>query len=333
MFSKERVIRAMEFRNPDRVPIGAFHYPLKGQIFDYIKYRIKYPDDIFLTTVFYKKKKLDKVHYIDGWGCTWARPTDVGEVIDNPIKDWSGLSSLSVPNYYTFSNKFLLWGSRFISPTKFCMALLPDLFFDRLIFLRGFENLMMDFYLETENIKELLDILTEHSLKLIDEFAKYKMDGVLICDDFGLQDRLMISPDMFREYIIPCYKKMIDRTHQHGMKFILHSCGYIMEVMQDFIDIGLDCFQLDQQDHMGVDELRKQFGGKIAFFSPVDIQKTLNTNNYELIHEKSVYLRETLNFVNGGFIGKVYPQLLDIGATEKSAAVMIAAFLGKKEKF
>ena len=179
----------------------------------------------------------------------------------------------------------------------------------------------------------LLDIITDHSLRLIDKYAEFKIDGIFICDDFGLQNSLMISPATFREFFKPRYKKMIDRAHQHGMKFILHSCGHIVDIIDDFIEIGLDCMQLDQLDIMGLDLLGERFGGRICFFNCVDIQSVMPRNDHKEIYEYGCRMVEAFASEKGGFIGKIYPQLQDIDVTVESAIVSLDAFLGKAPSY
>ena len=55
----------------------------------------------------------------------------------------------------------------------------------------------------------------------------------------------------------------------------MHSCGGILDVIEDFVEIGVDVLQIDQQDNMGIDELARRFAGRLCFFCPVDIQTTL----------------------------------------------------------
>lgn len=331
MKAKERVIRAMEFRSPDRIPISKMHLPAKGFL-ETINVLLLYPSDISNIMMFSRKKKVSKHHYKDNWGAIWHKVNDKGQVVDSPLKDWSGLDNLKVPDYFTPFNILLVKLARKIAPTRFLIAHMEDMIFSRVQFLRGYVNFMEDLYFERENIEILLDKVVDLNIKMINKYADLGVDGVIGFDDLGLQDRLMISPDMWREIFKSRYKKLIDTAHNRGIKFILHSCGYIFEIIEDFIEIGLDALQCDQQDNMGVDNLNEKFGGRIAFFSPVDVQTTLSSNDYKKISEKTKYLMKTLGGHNGGLIGKVYPTPKDLGANEKSVRVMLDAFLGREKK-
>ncbi|OQC14858.1 MAG: methylcobalamin:coenzyme M methyltransferase [Firmicutes bacterium ADurb.Bin080] len=325
MKAKERVIRALEFRGPDRVPRCILHKPTK-KISDYLRIMFKFRNDIMATSFVYRRKKITKTKSRDVWGAVWTSFGNKGEVTESPLSDWSGLEKLKAPEYINNFGVNLIKMTRFFAGNKFLIGNLPDMIFSRCHYLRGFTNFMEDLYDEPENIKKLVWIIAENNIKLIDKYAELKVDGVIGADDLGLQTSLMISPSMWREIFKPAYKAMIERAHQKGMKFILHSCGYIIDVIEDFIEIGLDCLQCDQQDNMGIENLNDRFGGRISFFSPTDIQTTLSTNDEQKISEKAEQLVKTLGSHKGGLIAKAYPSPKDIGVEEKSVLKMFEAF-------
>ncbi|MGI6701126.1 MAG: uroporphyrinogen decarboxylase family protein [Christensenellales bacterium] len=328
MTRKERVLRALEFKGPDRVPVCTMHVPTK-RFRDFLKIMFTIKTDVFMTSLIYKRKKLTKTTAVDVWGAVWESLGNKGEVIDSPLKDWSGLKTLKVPDYTNFSSVLFVKLSRLVLKNKFLIGNIPDMIFSLCTYLRGYVEFMEDLYYNKDNVIKLVDICVDLNLKLIDKYAELGLDAVMGCDDLGLQNSLMISPEMWREIFKPGYKKMIDRAHERGIKFILHSCGQIKDIIDDFIEIGLDALQCDQQDNMGVDELNQRFGGRITFFSPVDIQTTLSTNDHDKIREKTEYLVKTLGSHNGGLIGKVYPTPSAIGVEEKSIEVMLKTFVGK----
>lgn len=326
MKSKERVLRALEFRGPDRVPIYGMHAPAKPFI-RFLYNVLRFRSDIQMTSVIYRRKRVDDEHLVDPWGAIWRSLGNKGEVVGSPLKTWDGLETLKAPQYITPQSLKLIKTSRRLYPNRFLIGNLPDMIFSRCHYLRGYVPFMEDLYDEPEKIKALVDIIVKLNLELIDMYAAHGVNGVMGADDLGLQNSLMISPALWREIFKPGYAAMIKRAHERGMKFILHSCGYIIDIIGDFVEIGLDALQCDQQDNMGIENLNARYGGKITFFSPTDIQTTLSTNDPDKIRAKARELRATLGSHNGGLIGKMYPTPKDIGATEKSVTVMLKAFL------
>jgi hypothetical protein len=81
-------------------------------------------------------------------------------------------------------------------------------FFQRLYYLRGFENLMVDFARNAGRLEKLIEMLTDYNLALVERFIRLKVDMVSFGDDLGLQDRMPISDKTFRRFIYPSYRKI-----------------------------------------------------------------------------------------------------------------------------
>jgi len=322
--SIDLVKKAIEFRGPERVPVNYMHFVAKDFKTDFTA---KYGDDFFITPpAGFEREPISEKQSRDEWGCIWESFNDtMGEVKGHPLKDWHTLSSLKIPDNNPIRYE---WVRPLLSQNynKFKIAVIFFFLFERMHSLRGFNQLMEDLYINRENVEKLCDMLVDYNIKLINTFANLGYDGIFVTDDWGVQDRLMINPQLWRLIFKSKYKSIIDVVHQKGMKFFLHSCGHISSIIDDLIEIGVDVLQLDQQDNMGIDFLSKNFGGKICFFCPTDIQTTLGKNDHKAIEAKAKELIEKFGKFNGGFIAKTYPQPTDIGATEESVMVMCEAF-------
>jgi uroporphyrinogen-III decarboxylase len=199
--------------------------------------------------------------------------------------------------------------------------------YERLHFIRGLENTWIDIYENKDELCSFLDILVDMNLYAVEKYKQEGVDGYMFCDDWGLQDRLMISPSIWREIWKPRYKKVYAAAHKAGMLTFLHSCGYIVEILGDLIEAGLDVINMDQQENMGLELLGDKFGGKITFFSPVDIQKTMSNGTNDDIRE---YCRKMVRFLGkpeGGFIPKWYSDPVGAGHTQEAIDAMCTEFL------
>lgn len=152
------------------------------------------------------------------------------------------------------------------------------------------------------------------------------VDGIIAIEDLGVQDRLIINPNMWRSIFKPRMAKIIEAAHQRGLHVISHTCGYILEIIEDMIEIGLDVIQIDLQDNMGIEKLAERYAGRICFFCPVDIQTTLPYDDFEKIEGKAKHLIEAFGSNNGGFMAKTYPQPEAINIPEKNNQCMCDAF-------
>jgi len=106
------------------------------------------------------------------------------------------------------------------------------------------------------------------------ELAGDLLDIFFIGNDFGSQNGLLCSPDMWRRFFAPGTKAMIDLGHRYGLKVALHSCGDIHEILPDLIDMGLDVINPVQVSaaHMDPVKLKMEYKERIVFFGGVDVE-------------------------------------------------------------
>lgn len=316
--SYERVRRAIEFDGPDRIP---------------------YNFDENRTPVIDTKYGEDFIWVFVDPAPDFA-PSDPGEnelgviseTLDervmgipkvHPLDDWSKLRDYRFPDYSLPSRYVNMERHIAESPDKYALGMFPQFLFQVLYDLLGFENFMLSVALERENLETLLDMLADSAISVVHEMADRGVHGIIAIDDMGLQDRLMISPEDWRALIKPRYARVIDAAHQRNVHIFSHICGYIPDIIDDLIEVGLDVLQIDQQDHMGIDTLAERFGGLICFFCPVDIQTTLpQPGGLPAIEAKVKQQIRGFGVYNGGFMAKTYPQPEAINVPEENMAYM-----------
>jgi uroporphyrinogen-III decarboxylase len=171
-----------------------------------------------------------------------------------------------------------------------------------------------------------VNLLADMNIEIIKRYAELGIDGVINCDDWGLQNSLMISPDAWREIWKPAYKRVYDAAHTAGMDTWLHSCGYIIDIIDDLIDVGLNALHMDQQQNMGLDNL-KCFRGRITFFAPADTQKIMPNGNPDEIRGYCRKMSECLGTKSGGFIPRWYTDPKGVGHSRESIEIMCNEFL------
>lgn len=89
------------------------------------------------------------------------------------------------------------------------------------------------------------------------------------------------------------------------MDVYFHCCGYIYEIIGDFIEIGVDILNISQPNLFDIEQLGKGFGGKVCFICPVSYQTTSLTGTREDIFRDAKQLYDNLGSLKGGFIGYV----------------------------
>ncbi|MFR5072639.1 MAG: uroporphyrinogen decarboxylase family protein [Bianqueaceae bacterium] len=135
-----------------------------------------------------------------------------------------------------------------------------------------------------------------------------------------MQHSTFVSPDIFRLLFKPVYQRVAAECHDRNMKLFVHSCGLVTGFIEDFIDAGVDVMQFDQPEIYGSANLARNYGGRMAFHCPVDIQKVMATGNREYI-EKTAYEMVTAfkTICGGGLIAKDYPSWQDINVEQEWA--------------
>jgi len=151
-------------------------------------------------------------------------------------------------------------------------------------FLRGFENMLMDFLAAPEMAAFLMDRFTDFYVEYFDRMlscAGGKIDILRIADDLGMQDRLMISPAHFDEFFAPRLKKLIDMAHSHEVKVMYHSCGAVAGLIEKLIDLGIDVLDPIQVTAAGMDPsyLKSTFGDRLCLHGSIDTQHLLPTGS------------------------------------------------------
>jgi hypothetical protein len=265
---------------------------------------------------------------VDEWGCVWHNigVSNLGEVKTFPLRDWSDWAALTIPDIRDPRRWKDLEGARQRAGDRFLMASGISLY-ERAHFLRGLENLWADIHLAPRELGRLLDVLVEMNLYAVQRYAEAGADGYIWCDDWGLQDRLMIAPDSWRALWKPRYQRVYRAAHDAGLLTFLHSCGDTSAILDDLIEVGLDCIQFDQQENMGIESLGRRFGGRIAFWCPVDIQGTMVRGTLDDIRAACRKLVATFGRPNGGFIAKWYSDPAGAGHRPEAIEAMCQEFL------
>lgn len=276
MTSRERVRKALQFEEVGRIPIeNGFDGELQR----------KYPSDSVEPPYRYPAGRSwgvanKKGRRMDIWGCIWEASEDgvCGEVKESPLAaDWSGLDALKPPMEVLAGadlsqvNSFCAASEKFVISMWDCM---PNPF-ERMQFLRGPEQLYMDLaYLDPE-VYLLRDMVHDYFMKQMGMWVKKDVDAVYIADDWGAQQALLISPVLWRSFFKPLYKDYCDLAHAHGKHVLMHSDGYIADIIPDLIEIGVHAVNA-QLFCMPIEELAAKFAGQICFWGEIDRQRLLS---------------------------------------------------------
>ncbi len=284
MTSRELVYSTLEFDRPERVPRDLWTLPWAharyGTQLDQL--RSDYPADITTAPEQLASPTITRGDpyavgtYVDEWGCVFTQVSEgiIGEVKDPIVTDdaWEDVSRVHVPTErLTFDPEAV---NACCSATD-AFVLSPNLArpFERLQFLRGTENLYIDLTDPPSGLLRFIDAMHALSCRLVEQWAKTDVDGIVFMDDWGAQHALLINPALWRSMFKPLYRDYVDIAHAHGKRAFMHSDGHILAIYPDLVELGVDAVN-SQLFCMGLDELSR-FAGRITFWGEIDRQHLL----------------------------------------------------------
>ncbi|TFG64049.1 MAG: hypothetical protein E4H36_04050 [Spirochaetales bacterium] len=320
MTHKERVIAALNHKEPDRVPVDVWGSSSRlcnklyleiaeaqgwkelGPVVkasrsgDYVDERVSelVGSDFRHTNAgkpkHFKKYMNDKGFEISEWGygSKWVNGESV--IAYNPLAE-AEVSDIEKHTWPDTGDPGRLEGipeqvkkwhdenEYFITTTSVVSGLMLDLG----QFLRGFEQFFMDMYIDPEFahtlIGKMTDVLIELHVNFLKPIGPY-IGWVEFSSDHGMQDRPLLSPEMYRTFLKEPYRRLFNEVRKAapGAKIWMHCCGSVRELIPDFIDIGIDVLNSLQPKAAGMDsfELKREFGNEIIFHGGLDIQGGIN---------------------------------------------------------
>ena len=148
-------------------------------------------------------------------------------------------------------------------------------------YLRGFEDWYMDFHLNPGLLEALLDRVLEITMAWARrelETVGAEVDVIICSDDLGAQRGLQVSREHFTRYLKPRLARFFRQVHELSpAKLVLHSCGSVVSVIDDLIEMGVDGLNPVQVTAAGMDpaQLKRKYRGRMLFWGAMDTQNIL----------------------------------------------------------
>ncbi|MFQ5804845.1 MAG: uroporphyrinogen decarboxylase family protein [Phycisphaerae bacterium] len=282
MTRRERVFAALAGRTPDRIPraytaVPGFRHSHPGAL-ERIEQR--FPQDVAdcgyrLPDGAVRGDPYAVGTYVDEWGCVFENihAGVIGQVKQPVISSYGDLDTFKPPMH--------LIGQGMENVARTCEATdgftltpLPVQPFERMQFLRGTEALLRDLIRQPASLFKLRERVHEFNLAWVDRWCATPVHCLFIADDWGSQTSLLISPKLWRELFKPLYADYVSRAKRVGKFTYMHSDGYILDVLEDLIELGVDAVNA-QVTCMDLGKLSQRFAGRITFWGQMDRQHML----------------------------------------------------------
>jgi len=202
-------------------------------------------------------------------------------------------------------------------------------FWHDLIDLLGMETMYLKMYDEPELVDAVLGKMVDYyaavSQRIFDAAAS-ALDVFFIGNDFGSQRGPLLSEPMFRRFILPHLRRLVDLGHQYRLKVMLHCCGGFYELIAAMIEIGLDGLHAVQPSCAGMDlrRLKAEFGGKILFNGAIDSHHVLIKGTPALVRCKTREVLEVMKPGGGYVAGASHDSILEETPLENVLAMFDA---------
>lgn len=248
--------------------------------------------------------------YEDEWGCLRMLPKS-GEyahlLISSPIHGSENWETYTFPkpeitdrffvnmekHLKEYSDRFV---AAYIDPGPVLCA----------IDLLGFEEFLISIAAQPEKAVSFLEKIWEFHYELAKRWKKAGAHMLYLFDEWASQSRLLCSPETWRKYFKPFYRKVFSDIHNLGMYAGLGLDGNVLEILPDLKEVGMDVVDLRQPHAIGLDKLAEGASGKLCYKCSVDMQKTLPNATPEEIKKEAAEIFQKLGQRNGGLIALVY---------------------------
>jgi len=261
MGDKEDRIKAAKFNHPEFIPVSMGILPAV-----WMKHREALDSIVKRHPVLFgsqeEKRNYDAVggtyvegEHTDAWGCVWSNVRTGMEAMvkKHPVPTREAVHSLQLP--------------------KTDAGIPHGFMYLRLSDLRGFEEIMVDFAEEPPELQMLLDIVLAYNLRQAKLWLEKLSAPEIVCfgDDLGMQNSLPISPEKWRKYLKPCFKKIYEPFKKAGHTVYMHTDGHIYEIIPDLVECGVDIVN-PQFRANGLDNLVRVCKGKVCVSLDLDRQ-------------------------------------------------------------
>ena len=318
MNRRENMLRAVRFERPERIPMAFWinpacknHYP--PALLDDL--RQSHP---YLFPGFQRRPGLPaapkppaQTSVVDEWGVTMASPEEgiAAVSVKHPLADWRALEHYAPPplpdlkaeekqrpNLAAENRRDAVAAGHLVTG-----GLPHGHTFLRLCDLRGYEALTYDMADGEPRLWRVIEMIEAHNTALVRTSLRRGAEWIAYPEDLGMQNGPMLSPEHFRTYIKPSYRRLMNIAREAGGIIHMHSDGDIRDLADDLVESGVQVVNLQDLVN-GIDWIRRRFRGRVCIDLDIDRQ---NVTRFGTPAEVDALIRtevETLGSREGGLM-------------------------------
>ncbi len=306
----QRMMAAMQLQEPDRVPIFEIliHKNVYQAICPQAKSKADFEEimDFDGACCFRNFRVVDERgdYYTDEWGVIYKRRStdDFNHPVKGPLESIDDLRTYSPPD----------------PDAPWRLSTLPELvdrfrgekavvFHGRAAFmdsayLMGLDKMLMNFLLDPEFVVAVMDLVMESNMRLIRNAIRAGAEVISLGDDYAGNEAPLMSPDTFREFIVPRLQQVVDMVHEEGAYVFKHSDGHLWPILDDILGTGIDCLNpIEPLAGMDIGRVKQYCGDRVCLSGNIDCGHLLPHGTAEQVRRSVIEcLRKAAG--GGGFI-------------------------------
>jgi uroporphyrinogen decarboxylase len=263
-----------------------------------------------------KARWLSKHTFLSDWGVTYRQPDNSSQfdVVSHPLEE-AMIEDLENYDWPDVDDEGRYAGLRdrardLRENTNYalCGSTGDSTIFDKSWILRGMERFMMDLLLDPEFALALMQRVMQLQMRRHEQFLKevgQYLDAIMISDDMGIQNGLLIGPKLYRKKVKPFHRQFVRFVKERtDAKVVMHACGSIVDIIEDYIEIGVDALNPMQVSaaNMSPCNLKQRFGERIGFWGGIDTQELLPRGRSQDVRQAVRDIIRVMGLSNGGYI-------------------------------
>ncbi len=264
MNSKQRVIATLNHQPTDRTPLDCWLYQkhfldmLQAEYGTREKFMDAYGIDLFTGFV--------------PWPNQLGHKIEVTELADVQMRDANDAFWLTYDAWTEdFAGANILQAVRAQGDTRAIAAHIWGIVEGTSSFL-GIENCWTYLGLEPELMKAWFDRYADWLCALAESLKRAGVDIMTLSDDWGSNNNMLFSPRMWRDMIKPYAMRVVQHARSVGLYVNLHSDGYIMNILDDLVEMGYHSMHPVQESAgMQPKLIKEKYGDKLVVYGSLDV--------------------------------------------------------------
>jgi len=318
MNAKQRVHAALRREPVDRVPIFMWFHPgtvrRLADVLDVPPARVSdaMGNDVRQAWVGNNHAMEGIIHehdgegHVDFWGIEWVKEGPFNQIRSFPLEDATEGEMLAYEHPYDHLEELLGNMAPVVARAEeyFIGCDISPCVFEMLFRLRGMYNALLDLA-ERTRAAVMLERASAFALRLAEEACtRFPLDWLWTGDDVAGQQRMMMSPECWREMVRPHLARIVAVGKARGLWTAHHCCGSLRPIIPDLIEMGVDVLNPVQCNCPGMDplELKREFGSRLAFMGGVDTQWLLPHGTPAEVRGRTAALLDGMTADGGGYI-------------------------------